>query len=46
MGLPTNINDAAQALKSGDLELIDQVKIGDILVSALTSLSEPVELSM
>lgn len=38
MGVPTNIVDAASALKDGKLGIIEIIKIGDLVVSALTGL--------
>ncbi len=37
--IPNNVADAAAAVKDGELGLIEQVYIGDLLVSALTGLS-------
>ena len=38
MGIPTNVVDAAAAIKDGSLGLIDEVSIGDLVVSALQGL--------
>lgn len=38
MGLPTNISDAAAAIRDGSLGLIEEVKIGDLVVSALMAI--------
>ena len=40
MTLPNNLNDAIQAGRDGELGLIDQIKIGDILVDALVGLDD------
>lgn len=39
MGIPTNIVDAASAIKNGDLGLLTEVKIGELVVSALVGIS-------
>lgn len=36
--LPTNIADAAAAIRDGELGLIEEIKIGDLVISALTGL--------
>jgi hypothetical protein len=38
MGFPTNIADAAAAYRDGSLGLIEEIKIGDLVVSALTAI--------
>src|SRR3989304_2112162 len=38
MGIPTNVVDAAAAIKDGVLGAIETIKIGDLVVSALTGL--------
>jgi len=44
MAIPNNIADAASAIKDGTLGPIEVIKIGDLIVSALTGLSAPSEL--
>jgi len=44
MGFPGGIADAASAIAAALLGLIDDVKIGDMIVSSLTDLSNPSEL--
>jgi len=39
MGFPTNIADAAASIRDGSLGLIEEIKIGDLVVSALTAIS-------
>ncbi|MCK5610781.1 hypothetical protein KAR91_53405 [Candidatus Pacearchaeota archaeon] len=46
MSIPNNINDAIQAARDGELGVIDQIKIGDILVDALTGLDDTEILSI
>jgi hypothetical protein len=46
MTLPSTISDATNALVGGLLGTIQQVKIGDILVSACTGLSNPREVTI
>ena len=38
MGLPTNIADAAASIRDGSLGLIEEIKIGDLVISALTAI--------
>lgn len=39
--IPGNVNDLIQAARDGELGLVDQVKIGDLVVSALIGLDDP-----
>jgi hypothetical protein len=39
--IPTNVADAAAAIKGGEIGLIPVIKIGDLTISALTGLSGP-----
>ena len=41
MGFPTNAADAVSAIKNGVLGLLEEIKIGDLVVSALTGLEAP-----
>jgi len=43
MSIPTNVVDAASAIKDGTLGVIEVVKIGDVVVSALIGLQTPKE---
>lgn len=43
MSIPTNIVDATSQIKDGTLGVIEIVKIGDVVVSALTGLQWPME---
>lgn len=43
MGIPTNVVDAASAIKDGALGVISTIQIGDVIVSALTGLQWPKE---
>lgn len=44
MPIPNNISDAASAIRDGKFGLIEVIKIGDLVVSALMGLSAPREL--
>jgi hypothetical protein len=41
MGLPNSMADVVQAIRDGEIGLIDVIKIGDLTVSQLTGLSAP-----
>ena len=43
MTIPTNVADAAQAINDGTLGVIEDIMIGDLLISALMGLQTPLE---
>lgn len=46
MVLPANVADGIAAIQDGELGVIEDVMIGDVLVSALSGLSNPLEASI
>jgi hypothetical protein len=46
MGLPNNVSDIIQAVRDGEIGLIDTIMIGDLIVSQLTGLSAPRSISV
>ena len=44
--IPNNLNDAIQAARDGELGLVDQIKIGDIVVDALVGLDNAESLNI
>jgi hypothetical protein len=44
--LPNNINDLISAARDGELGLIEEGKIGDLTIDALSSLDDPVSLNI
>ena len=46
MTIPNNLVDAAAAVKDGKLGIVETIKIGDLVVSALTGLDSPTSLTV